>query len=65
MLPNDIFAAEEIVNDFGDIIKQKERKEALRLLKERDMEGFKNYCHTLAENYEIIELSSSYYFHLN
>lgn len=65
MLPNDLFAAEELLNDIGDKIKRSERKTALNYLKERKMDAFKSYCHGLAEGYEIEELATTYYYHLN
>lgn len=65
LMPNDIFAAEELLDDFGDTIKTSEYKKAIELLKQREMEAFKHYCHKLAEKYEIEAISSSYYFHLD
>lgn len=65
LMPNDIFAAEELLNDFGDTIKRSERKKAMSYLKERDMSAFKAYCHGLAESYDLPELTSNYYYHLS
>lgn len=63
-VPNDIFAAEELLLDMTPHIKEKEKREGMSLLKARDMAGFKKYCHGLAEAYDLSQFISNYYFHL-
>lgn len=63
-IPNDLFAAEELLIDMSKHIKLSEKKKGMELLKAREMKVFKQYCHKLAEDYDLQDFISNYYFHL-
>ena len=63
-IPNDLFAAEELLLDMSHYIKTSEKKKGMDLLKAREMKAFKRYCHQLAQDYDLQDFVSNYYFHL-
>lgn len=64
-LPNDLFAAEELLTDMKGSIGRGAYEKGMSLLQERDMTGFKRYCRQLAYEKDLEDFIANYYLYLN
>ena len=64
-LPNDLFAAEEVLDEMSPKLRKSEYDKAYLMLKERSLESFKSYCRNLIKENNIESLMDNYYFFLS